>query len=267
MPKITMIEVQKKNKERFNLYLDGAFEMGIDMDTLVHFNLKKGDALTAEDMMHIQKYEHYRLGLHYAVQYLSYRKRTEQEVITHLQKHEINEVAIAEVIAYCHQEGYIDHQDYAESLKNTMIRTTDKGPEIYKQKIYKAGVEKNIIEDYGERYEQEQPLEDIVALADKLMHQKKGPMKKRTDKVKQSLLQKGYSFEMINEAMQALDFEPDTDEIDALLQKELEKVYRKNERKYSGQQLVMKTIEALLRKGYEYDTIKDKLRESGISDD
>ena len=67
--------------------------------------------------------------------------------------------------------------------------------------------------------------------------------------------------------MQALDFEPDTDEIDALLQKELEKVYRKNERKYSGQQLVMKTIEALLRKGYEYDTIKDKLRESGISDD
>lgn len=41
MPKITMIEVQKKNKERFNLYLDGAFEMGIDMDTLVHFNLKK----------------------------------------------------------------------------------------------------------------------------------------------------------------------------------------------------------------------------------
>lgn len=41
MPKITKIEVQKKNKERFNLYLDGEFEMGIDMDTYIHFNLKK----------------------------------------------------------------------------------------------------------------------------------------------------------------------------------------------------------------------------------
>lgn len=41
MPKITKIEVQKNNKERFNLFLDEAFEMGIDIDTLVKFNLKK----------------------------------------------------------------------------------------------------------------------------------------------------------------------------------------------------------------------------------
>lgn len=45
MPKITKIEVQKKNKERFNLYLDEEFEMGIDMDTYVHFNLKKVKSL------------------------------------------------------------------------------------------------------------------------------------------------------------------------------------------------------------------------------
>lgn len=45
MPKITKIEVQKKNKERFNLFLDEQFEMGIDIDTLVKFNLKKGNNL------------------------------------------------------------------------------------------------------------------------------------------------------------------------------------------------------------------------------
>lgn len=267
MPKITKLEVQKKNKERFNLYLDEAFEMGIDMDTLVHFNLKKGDVLTPEDMMHIQKYEHYRFGLNHAINYLSYRKRTAHEVELYLQKQDISETAIDQVIEYCQKEGYIDHQDYAESLKNTMILTSDKGPEIYKQKLYQAGIEKNLIEDYTARFETEQPLDDVIALADKLMRQKKGPMKKRTDKVKQSMLQKGYTFEVINEAMQALDFEPDEDEIDALLQKELEKVYRKYQRKYEGKQLEMKTIEALLRKGYDYDTIKDKLRESGISDE
>ena len=32
--KITKIEVQKNNKERFNLFLDEVFEMGIDIDTL-----------------------------------------------------------------------------------------------------------------------------------------------------------------------------------------------------------------------------------------
>lgn len=267
MPKVTKIEVQKKNKERFNLYLDESFEMGIDMDTLVHFNLKKGDVLTAANMEDIQKYEHFRFGLHLAIQYLSYRKRTEQEVVQHLQKHEISESAIAEVIDYCYREGYIDHEDYAESLKNTMIRTTDKGPEIFRQKLIKAGIEKSLVENYTAKYEEEQPLEDVEILADKLLHQKKGPKKKRIDKVKQSLLQKGYSFEVINEAMQNLDFEPDSEEIDLLLQRELEKVFRKYERKYEGRQLEMKTIEALLRKGYEYDTIKDKMRESGIGDE
>lgn len=63
MPKITKIEVQKKNKERFNLFLDEQFEMGIDIDTLVKFNLKKGQQLEAADMAEIQKYDHYRIGL------------------------------------------------------------------------------------------------------------------------------------------------------------------------------------------------------------
>ena len=45
VPKITKIEVQRKNKERFNLFLDEQFEMGIDIDTLVKFNLKKGQQL------------------------------------------------------------------------------------------------------------------------------------------------------------------------------------------------------------------------------
>ncbi|MCD0887169.1 recombination regulator RecX, partial [Staphylococcus aureus] len=79
MPKITKIEVQKKNKERFNLFLDEQFEMGIDIDTLVKFNLKKGQQLEAADMAEIQKYDHYRIGLNKAIQYLSYKKRTEKE--------------------------------------------------------------------------------------------------------------------------------------------------------------------------------------------
>lgn len=64
MSKVTKIEVQRKNKERFNLYLDGVFEMGIDMDTLVKFNLKKNQMIDAKQMEDIQKYDHYRFGIH-----------------------------------------------------------------------------------------------------------------------------------------------------------------------------------------------------------
>lgn len=80
MPKITKIEVQKKNKERFNLFLDEQFEMGIDIDTLVKFNLKKGQQLEAADMAEIQKYDHYRIGLNKAIQYLSYKRELKKKL-------------------------------------------------------------------------------------------------------------------------------------------------------------------------------------------
>ena len=40
------------------------------------------------------KYEHYRLGVNMAIQYLSYKKRTEKEVSDYLKKNDINEMAV-----------------------------------------------------------------------------------------------------------------------------------------------------------------------------
>ncbi|MDU3980360.1 MAG: recombination regulator RecX, partial [Staphylococcus epidermidis] len=37
--------------------------------------------------------------------------------------------------------------------------------------------------------------------------------------------------------------------------------------KYDSDKSVIKTIEALMRKGYNYDKIKSKLEESGISNE
>ena len=249
MPKVTKIEVQKKNKERFNLFLDGEFEMGIDIDTLVKFNLKKDQILEPSDMQNIQEYDHYRRGVNLAIQYLSYKKRTEREVIQYLEKNDI------------------DHEDYAESLKNTMIHTTDKGPEIYRQKLYQLGIEVTIIEKYVEAYEQQQPLDDVIKVAEKVMKSKKGPEAKVKQKVTQSLLQKGYKFETIQLVMNEIDFSQDEETLDHLLQRDLEKVYNKNCRKYDSDKSVIKTIEALMRKGYNYDKIKSKLEESGISNE
>lgn len=266
MPKITKIEVQKKNKERFNLYLDDEFEMGIDIDTFVYFNLNKGQIVEAKDMEEIQSYEQYRQAVNAAIQYISYRKRTDHEVIQHLTKKEISESVIAKVIDYCHEQKLIDHNDYANSLKNTIILTTDKGPGIYKQKLREAGIEQLIIDEYSQIYEQEQSMEDILKVANKILKQKKGPLVKRKEKLTQSLMQKGYSFEKIKEVMDEMDFSQPEEQLDELLQNELEKAYNKYSRKFSGRKLINKTIEALMRKGYKYDKIKAKLEESGIVD-
>ena len=66
--------------------------------------------------------------------------------------------------------------------------------------------------------------------------------------------------------MNEIDFSQDEETLDQL-QRDLEKVYNKNCRKYDSDKSVIKTIEALMRKGYNYDKIKSKLEESGISNE
>ena len=61
----------------------------------------------------------------------------------HLQQNEISDIAIQQVIDYCYRESYINHEDYAESLKNTMINTTDKGPKFLDRNYIK--LELNLI--------------------------------------------------------------------------------------------------------------------------
>lgn len=72
--------------------------------------------------------------------------------------------------------------------------------------------------------------------------------------------------DVVQQVIAELNFEQDENILDDLLQRSW-KVYTKQRRKYDGQQLVMKTIESLMRKGYKYDKIKSKLEESGISDE
>lgn len=267
MSKITKIEVQQNNKERFNIYVDDRFAIGISMDTMVHFNLKKGDTIESKQLKEIELKEYQQQAINDALNYLSYRKRTRFEVEQHLTKKGYPETTIEPALMYCEKHRLIDHEDYAESLKNTMIRTSDKGPEIFRQKLRKAGVESHLIENMVDRYAMDQPFDNIIKIAQKIANQKKGPSNKIKQQVHQSLMQKGYHQDSINAVLDTLNFEQDPEEVEELLQQDLEKVYNKYQRKYEGFELTQKTIQALMRKGYTYDAIKHKLTESGIDND
>ncbi|TDM00759.1 recombination regulator RecX [Macrococcus carouselicus] len=262
--KITKIEVQKNNKDRFNLYIDGDFNMGIDSATYVKFNLKKDDVLTKERLQAIKAYDDYRRAINSAVIYLSYKKRTEKEIRDYLKKAEVSEEVIQDVIKYCYDNRYIDHDDYARSLMNTMLNTTDKGPDVFRQKLFDKGIERAIIDEYYDNYTEEITAERMEKLIQKQLkrHQGKTSSYMAAQKTIQTLVQKGYNLNNITPYLAASDI-TDTD----ALQKELEKQVNRLSRKASGYELRTKVITALMRKGFKYDEINASLKESGIEDE
>ena len=62
MPVITKIEVQKKNQDRVNIYVDENFFMAIYKELVFTFNLKKGDIIEEENLRQILKDEMFLKG-------------------------------------------------------------------------------------------------------------------------------------------------------------------------------------------------------------
>lgn len=262
--KITRIEVQKNNKERFNLYINGEFFAGIDAATYVHFNLKKDLIVTDQMLREIGEYDGYRVAINKAIQYLSYKKRTEKEVRDYLMKLEVNTEAIDKAIDYCKLNGYINHADYCMSLMNTMLNTTDKGPVIFAQKLKELGIEQKLIEQYTAQYESlitEERIEKIAAKITK-KYEKKQSRRMIQQKIMQTLIQKGYNLDIANDAFKNVKIETNED----ALQKNLEKEVNRLSRKHEGFELKQKIIQSMMRKGFEYDNIIERLKDCGLSD-
>ncbi len=78
-----------------------------------------------------------------------------------------------------------------------MIRTTDKGPKIYQQKLYQLGIEPIFIEIFTELYREQQELDDIIQIAEKISKTKKGPQNKVKEKVMYFLIKKGLKMKRI----------------------------------------------------------------------
>ncbi|UBH12717.1 recombination regulator RecX [Macrococcus armenti] len=261
--KITKIEVQKNNKDRFNLYINGNFFAGIDAATYVHFNLRKDLILSDEDLRNIGEYDGYRVAINNALNYLSYKKRTELEVREYLNKCEVRAEVVDSVIQYCKENKYIDHEDYAKSYMNTLINTTDKGPVIFAQTLKQLGVEQAIIDKYQHQFELLVTSERIDKISQKVMkkYEKKQSAKMIEQKVIQTLIQKGYNLDIANDAMKNVKLKTS----DIALDKAFEKTVTRLARKHEGFILSQKVIQSLMQKGFQYDDIMTKIKDSGLS--
>ena len=84
--KVSKIERQKKQSQRYSIFLNNQFAFGVDEQVLIHFNLRKGMDLDQEMVNAILK-EDYQQKLYLrGLNYLSYGLRSEEEMRTYLLK-------------------------------------------------------------------------------------------------------------------------------------------------------------------------------------
>jgi len=84
MPTVTLVERQKRNKERVNVYLDNEF--AFSLNELDAASLRKGQQLTEVQLAEFRHRDEIVKAVDAAVKLLSFRPRSTQEIRQRLQQ-------------------------------------------------------------------------------------------------------------------------------------------------------------------------------------
>jgi regulatory protein len=262
---ITKITTQKKNQDRFNIFMDYGkgeeYAFSVDTEVLIKFQLKKGMELDDLSFLEVQYQDDIRKAYNLAIHYLARRMRSEKEIRDYLVQKEKEEPVINEVIHKLLSYKYINDEEYALAFVRTQVNTTDKGPDVIRMDLKERGINEALSKQALAQFPQELQVEKATKIYEKAFQKyAKDSQRIIHQKAENLLLRKGYPFDIINIAAQEANLDKDTDEEMEAIQYQGEKAHRKFNG-YTGYEYEQKMKQTLFRKGFSMDLI-EKFMES-----
>lgn len=207
MPQITSIEPQKKRKNRFNIFLDGDFAFGADENILAKFQLAAGKTITLNQVEKLIKENELGKLMDQTLRFLSYRPRSEKEVVDYLtkkisQKENIKYLQakesplITQVIIKLKRYKYLNDLEFAKWLVGSRLRSKPVGLSLIKVELKRKGISQEIIESTLSKYPSQIKLAQR-AVEKKLKRWQKLPPLEFKKKIYAYLISRGFNYETI----------------------------------------------------------------------
>lgn len=258
MPIITKIELQKKRKDRYSIFLDENYAFSVQEDLLIKFRLRKGLELSNTQIEEITFEDEYKRAYLMAINYLSYRMRTISEMESYLTKKEISRTWTEKIIVKLIENNLLDDQLFANAFVRDRMAHASKGPQQLKQELAAKGVKQAIINEALNQFDFDTQKEIAGNWLRKEQKKRSSHAHhKRMNQLRYKLYQKGFNKDVISEVFAENKSAVDTDREAAIFTKQAEKLWNKHQRKLEGYELQMKVKAALFQKGFQTEMIDD----------
>jgi regulatory protein len=203
MKKITKIEAQKRHKDRYNLYVNDEFALGVDEDIIIKYSLSVGKEVSDSFIEDVVKAEEVSKAFNYAVNLLSFRSRSTRELATKMKQKGYEQEPIDKVIEKLNYYGYLNDYHFSTQLVNDKQKFKHAGKNLLKQELYQKGVDKEIINQViEEKVNDEEEYERALMLAEKKVKTlTKDDKNAKYRKLSGLLARKGYSFDIISKVI------------------------------------------------------------------
>ena len=206
MGRITLIEPQKKNASRLNVFVDGEFVLGVHRDIAVRFGLCVGLEISAEDLDRLKSAEYHHGGMKVALRYLQYSPRSEQDVRSRLQRSGLDTITSYRVIASIKTLGYLDDGTFAREFVASRVKHKRYGPIRLRHELMRHGVSEQLVEDALKDFvPTDTVLRNARALANDRWQRLKGPAPTKRKKMREFLVRRGYSSEVAHQIIREIE--------------------------------------------------------------
>jgi regulatory protein len=135
---ITALVAQKRNKERVNVYLDGEFAFGLAL--IEALKLHKGQQLSDDDIARLKALDEIEVAHDRALNFLSYRPRSSEEVRRNLHQKEFAERTIETVIERLTGAGLLDDAAFARYWVDNRERFEPRSRRALRYELRQKGV-------------------------------------------------------------------------------------------------------------------------------
>lgn len=192
--KITKLEYQKKDPDRVNVFIDGQFAVGIDTNDVLNLKLYANKEISQEELTNIIGQSEFGLLLNFALNYLSFRPRSEWETRFHLHRKTKDEKLIDGVIEKLKKINQINDESFAKWFIEQRNTFRPKSDRIMKHELKSKGISDEIIKRTLEN--------DETSEFEKAYRLIKKPMER--EKLIRFLGSRGFSWDTIEEVLAKL---------------------------------------------------------------
>jgi regulatory protein len=145
--RITSLQTQATDKERISVFVDNHFLLGVNALIALQMGLKVGQVLTSEQLTQLRSEELLQQAIDRALNYLSFRPRSREEVRRYLKKKETPAELIDTVLERLDRLDFVNDRAFASFWIESREHFNPRGSNVLKNELRMKGVDRDVVDE------------------------------------------------------------------------------------------------------------------------
>jgi regulatory protein len=145
--RITALQPQANNPNRINLFVDGQFLLGVNALIVLRMDLAVDQELSPDQLEELRSEEVLQQAVDRALNYLSFRPRSREEVRRYLRRKETPPELIDAVLARLDSLDLVNDRSFASFWLEAREQFSPRGAQALRNELRMKGVERDVVDE------------------------------------------------------------------------------------------------------------------------